>query len=115
MWKFSLPVILFSFLFLSCEYSVDSLGDENLRITTNQMNVLLTNTSDEKLEFILLEYETSTLIDLGPDTQWPVIEVNSTLRVPYSEIMGYQSSSTEAFIMWRNVNRSYQNSLKFNL
>src|SRR6056297_1394764 len=113
--KFSLSFVLLSLIYISCENSMDSLGDEYLSITTSQKSVLLTNTSDEKLEFILIEYETSTLIDLDPDAQWSVIEANSSRRVSYNDIMGYQSSSTEAFIMWRNVNRSYQNSLKYSL
>src|SRR6056297_1540685 len=105
--KFSLSFVLLSLIYISCKNGMDSLGDEYLSITTSQKSVLLTNTSDEKLEFIL--------IDLDPDARWPVIEANSSRRVSYNDIMGYQSSSTEAFIMWRNVNRSYQNSLKYSL
>jgi len=108
-------LILLSLMILSCSNGVDSLGDENLSINTHQSNVVLTNTSDEILEYLLIEYETTTLIDLNPDAEWPAIESNSTARIPYSNILGYQASSTEVLIMWRKADRSYQNSLKFKL
>lgn len=108
-------LILSSLIFFSCSNSTDALGDENLSITTNQSTVVLTNTSDDVIEYILIEYETSTLIDLDPDAEWPAIESNSTVRIPYSNIMGYNASSAEALIMWRKADRSYQNSLTFRL
>ncbi|WP_020403786.1 hypothetical protein [Gracilimonas tropica] len=104
-----------SFIFLSCNSSVDSLGDENLSITTKESAVILTNNSDEVIHYILLEYETSTLVDLDPNAEWPTIEGNSKVSIPYSEIMGYQESSDEAFIMWGIEKRSSGNSLKFKL
>lgn len=107
--------VIASFIFLSCNSSVDSLGDENLSITTKESAVILTNNSDEVIHYILLEYETSTLVDLDPNAEWPVIEGNSKVSIPYSEIMGYQESSDEAFIMWGIEKRSSGNSLKFKL
>lgn len=104
-----------SFLFLSCNSSVDSIGDENLSITTKESAVIITNNTDEVVHFILLEYETSTLIDLAPDTEWPTIEANSKVSIPYSKIMGYQESADEAFIMWGIGMRSSGNSLKFKI
>ncbi len=104
-----------SFIFLSCNGSVDSLGDENLSITTKESTVILTNNSGEVIHYILLEYETSTLVDLDPDAEWSTIEANSKVSIPYSEIMGYQESSDEAFIMWGIGERSSGNSFKFKL
>ena len=104
-----------SFIFLSCNSSVDSLGDENLNITTEKSAVILTNNSDEVVHYILLEYETSTLVDLDPNAEWPTIEANSKVSIPYSEVMGYQEASEEAFIMWGVGNQSSGNSLKFKL
>lgn len=104
-----------SFIFLSCNSSVDSLGDENLSISTKKSAVILTNNSNKVVHYILLEYETSTLVDLDPNAEWPTIEANSKVSIPYSEIMGYEESSDEAFIMWGLGNRSSSNSKKFEL
>lgn len=107
--------VIASFIFLSCNSSVDSLDDENLSITTKESAVILANNSDEIIHYILLEYQTSTLIDLDPNAEWPTIEGNSKVSIPYSKIMGYQESSAEAFIMWGIEKRSFGNSLKFKL
>lgn len=104
-----------SFIFLSCNSTVDSLGDENLNIAKKESAVILTNNSDGVIHYILLEYETSTLVDLDPNAEWPTIEANSKVSVPYSKIMGYQESAKEAFIMWGIDKRSSGNSLKFKL
>lgn len=107
--------VLCSFIFLSCNNSVDSLGDESLSIVTKESAVILTNNSDEVLHYILLEYEMSTVVDLDPNAEWPAIEANSKISIPYSDIMGYQESSKNAFIMWGIEKRSLGNSLKFKL
>ena len=104
---------LASLFCLSCKSSVDSLSDDNLSITTEQTAVILTNNSNQVVHYILLEYEISTWIDLDPNVEWPTIEANSKVTIPYSEIMGYQESSNEAFIMWRLGERSSSNSLTF--
>jgi len=104
-----------SFILLSCNNSMDSLGGENFNIATEKSAVLLTNNSDEVVHYFLLEYETSTLVDLHPDAEWPTIEANSKVSIPYSEIMGYQESSNKAFIMWGFGKRSSGNSQAFKL
>jgi len=68
-----------------------------------------------KLEYFLLVYEISTQIDLDPDAERPAFDISETVRIPYNEIAGFKSSSTDVFIMWRNTDRSYRNSLKFRI
>lgn len=104
-----------SFIFLSCNSSVDSFGDENLSITTKESAVIITNHSNKVVHYILLEYETSTLVDLDPNAEWPSIEAGAKVSIPYSEIMGYQESSNEAFLRWGIGEPSSGNSLKFKL
>lgn len=110
-------LICFTFLalsiFASCNSSVDSYDENSLNIVTKESAVILTNNSKEVVSFLLLEYETSTLVDLNPDAEWPTIQAHSSVLIQYNDIIGYQESSDEAIIMWRIKNGNLGNSQKF--
>ncbi|MEP1151198.1 MAG: hypothetical protein JXR20_00445 [Balneola sp.] len=113
--KLTYFIFLASFIFGACNSSVDSYSKESFGITTKESSVILTNNSNHVVYYILMEYETSTVVDLNPDAEWPTIEANSKVSIPYGEIMGHQESSDEAFIMWGIKSGGIENHQKFKL
>ena len=99
-------IFLFSSLILSCSNSVDSLNTDILKIETRNSAVLFTNNSDERIHYVLVEAKTAARIYLSPNyAEWPSIEAGSSTRISYEDIMGYEDSSTEAWITWRTVKK----------
>lgn len=113
--NFVCVTVFVAFVFLSCKSSVDSIGDENLSITTKNSTVILSNNSNQIIHYLLLEAETATLIDLDPNYVWPSIEADSSVTIPYNEIMGYNESANEVFIIWGLDGSRSEYSLTFKL
>ncbi len=63
--------------------------------------VTLTNQSDADVHFVLVEEETSALVDLYFDPQeWPKVGPGATHRVAYEEILGYSEEATHVRVYW---------------
>lgn len=64
-------------------------------------HVTLRNESDAVIHYVLVEEETSGLIDLYFDPEaWPAVAAGSVHRVPYEDITGYSDRATEARVHW---------------
>ena len=115
--KYILFLTVFAcFLALSCNSTVDSLGDENLNIKTKNSAVILSNKSEKVIYYVLMESELATRVDIHPDfTSWPSIKAGAKITIPYSEIMGYEKSSKEAWITWQMEGGGSGGSLNFKL
>lgn len=75
--------------------------DEILCIKVNNSNIYFSNLTEHIIYYLVVEQETSTLIDLDPDyTTWHSISGGETATVPYEDIIGYKDSATEAWIIW---------------
>ena len=107
---------IFSLVIFSCSSAVDTFGDEVLSIQTKNSTVVLTNNSDQIVYYVIVESKTATLIDLNPNyLEWPSIEPDSKLTIPYDEIMGYKDSANKAWITWGTGENGTGNSQTFRL
>lgn len=79
----------------------NSQGEDILCIKTNNSSIFISNLSDQIIYYLAIEQETSTLIDLDPDyTTWHSIAGGKSTSIPYEDIIGYDNSATEAWIIW---------------
>lgn len=63
--------------------------------------VSLQNESESKIHYVLVEEETSALLDLHFDPEaWPAVTPGEIRVVPYEEITGYSPEATEVRVHW---------------
>jgi hypothetical protein len=61
----------------------------------------LQNTSQAPVHYVAVEENTSALIDLFYDPElWPNVPPNDDVRIPYGELIGYDSGATHAIVHW---------------
>ena len=104
----------FVFFSASCSNSLDALendhpctkiensqGIEILCIKTEDSEISIANNSGQIVYYLVIEQRTLALIDIDPDyTTWLSMEVDETATIPYTDIIGYDDSATEAWITW---------------
>jgi hypothetical protein len=111
-----LAVFVAALFVMSCSQTVDSLGDETLRIIAKNNAVELTNTSEVVVHYVLIESETANLVDLIPNVyEWPSIEPGEKISIPYSEISGYNATAKKAWITWSTGETDSGNDLTIKL
>ena len=74
-----------------------------VRVRVSAPELRLSNTTGEPIYFRVIEQEIATLIDWMPcidPVACPGVAVGETRRVPYSQIVGYESGRKEAIVYW---------------
>ncbi len=61
----------------------------------------LKNESSARIQYVALEEETSTRVDLYFDPEkWPSVAPGDEVRIPYGDLMGYEPSARQARVYW---------------
>ncbi|WP_158278666.1 hypothetical protein [Rhodohalobacter mucosus] len=76
-------------------------GVEVLCIGTENSELSIENISGQTVYYLVIEQRTLALIDIDPDyTTWLSMEMDETVTIPYTDIIGYDETATEAWITW---------------
>lgn len=78
----------------------------NLEVTAANNMVKLRNTTENQIGYMVVDKDQMVVALYPPcNTQCPMVKQGETVSVPYSQINGYTSKSTDAVVLWWKYTR----------